>query len=55
MPALAVISAAMAVVSFKFLFSSPGRKNIRNSFIAVNFYTLLLISVLSLDKLINVF
>jgi len=55
MPFIVVISSAMAAVSFRFLFTSLNRKSIRNSFIAINFYTLLLISILSLDKLINVF
>lgn len=55
MPFIMIISLGMAAVSFRFLFSSLERKNIRTSFIAINFYTLLLISILSLDKLIKVF
>jgi protoheme IX farnesyltransferase len=55
LPFILIISAGMAVVSFRFLLGSLNRKNIRDSFIAVNFYTLMLISILSLDKLINLF
>ncbi|HJY63941.1 MAG TPA: heme o synthase [Ignavibacteria bacterium] len=55
LPFIVVISSLMAAVSFRFLFTTLSRKNIRYSFIAINFYTLMLISILSLDKLINVF
>jgi len=54
MPVIIIISIGMAAVSFRFLFSSLERKNIRASFLAINFYTLLLISILSIDKLIKV-
>jgi len=55
LPLILVISLGMIAISFRFLFMPLERKNIRNSFLAVNFYTLLLISILSLDKLIGVF
>lgn len=55
MPVIIFISIGMVAVSFRFLFSSLERKNIRASFLAINFYTLLLISILSIDKLIKVF
>jgi heme o synthase len=55
MPLIIIISLGMAAVSFRFLYSSLERKNIRASFLAINFYTLLLISILSIDKLIKVF
>lgn len=64
--ALSFISAWMIYVSVKFVrFKTENkdtkdsvlsdRKNIRNTFIAINFYTLLLITILSIDKLIKVF
>lgn len=52
---LAVISAWMFYVSVRFLRSTGERKEIRNTFIAINFYTLLLITILAADKLIKVF
>ncbi len=52
---LALISLWMIFVSFKFFRSEAERKDIRNTFIAINFYTLLLITILSFDKLIKVF
>lgn len=52
---LALISLWMVFVSFKFFRSWAERKDIRNTFIAINFYTLLLITILSFDKLIKVF
>ncbi|HEY3251775.1 MAG TPA: protoheme IX farnesyltransferase [Ignavibacteria bacterium] len=55
LPLIIMISLGMMAVSFRFLFLPLERKSIRNSFIAINFYTLLLISILSLDKLIKVF
>lgn len=55
MPVIIILSLAMVAVSFRFLFSQLERKNIRASFLAINFYTLLLISILSIDKLIKVF
>jgi protoheme IX farnesyltransferase len=55
MPVIIILSLGMVAVSFRFLFSSLERKNIRASFLAINFYTLLLISILSIDKLIKVF
>jgi heme O synthase-like polyprenyltransferase len=53
--ALCIISIWMIIVSIKFLRSKTERKEIRNTFIAINFYTLLLITILSIDKLIKVF
>src|SRR4030095_1425390 len=55
LPLIMVISLGMIAISFRFLFLPLERKTIRNSFIAVNFYTLLLISILSFDKLIKLF
>lgn len=52
---LAAISVWMVYVSVKFLLKVSGRIEIRNTFIAINFYTLLLITILSIDKLIKVF
>lgn len=52
--ALCLISVWMIFVSVKFLKSGTERKDIRNTFIAINFYTLLLITILSIDKLIKV-
>jgi protoheme IX farnesyltransferase len=54
-PAIVVISAGMAFLSFRFMFKKLERKSIMDSFIAVNFYTLILISILSIDKLIKLF
>jgi protoheme IX farnesyltransferase len=51
----AAVSVWMLWVSLKFLLSRTERKDIRNTFIAINFYTLLLITILSADKLIKVF
>lgn len=51
----AAVSAWMLLVSVKFLRGNSERKEIRNTFIAINFYTLLLITILSADKLIRVF
>lgn len=53
--ALVVISVWMIFVSAKFFHSPAERKDIRNTFIAINFYTLLLITILSFDKIIKVF
>lgn len=52
---LALVSAWMLWVSMKFYRSGAERKDIRNTFIAINFYTLILITILSIDKLIKVF
>ncbi len=52
---LCLISAWMIFVTLKFLKSKTERKDIRNTFIAINFFTLLLITILSIDKLIKVF
>lgn len=52
---LFIISAWMIWVSVKFVRSNAERKNIIKTFIAINFYTLLLISILSIDKLLKVF
>lgn len=53
--ALCLISVWMIITSVKFLRTKTERKSIRNTFIAINFYTLLLITILSIDKLIKVF
>ncbi len=53
--ALGIISVWMTIVSIKFFRSNAERIDIRNTFIAINFYTLLLITILSFDKLIKVF
>lgn len=52
---LCVISIWMIYVSIKFLRTETERKSIRNTFIAINFFTLFLITILSIDKLIKVF
>jgi len=52
---LCVISVWMLAVTFRFLRSQAERKDIRNTFLAINFFTLLLITILSIDKLIKVF
>ena len=52
---LILISVWMAFVSIKFFRSNAERNDIRNTFVSINFYTLLLITVLSIDKLIKVF
>ncbi len=52
---LCVISVWMIYVSIRFLRTETERKSIRNTFIAINFFTLLLITILSIDKLIKVF
>ena len=52
---LCIISVWMLVVSVNFVRKKTERKDIRNTFIAINFYTLLLITILSIDKLIKVF
>lgn len=51
---LCAISLWMIYVSVNFLRSQTERKSIRNTFIAINFFTLLLITILSIDKLIKV-
>lgn len=52
---LCIISIWMIIVSLRFLKTETERKSVRNTFIAINFYTLLLITILSIDKLIKVF
>ena len=52
---LCAISVWMLAVTFRFLRSQAERKDIRNTFLAINFFTLLLITILSIDKLIKVF
>jgi heme o synthase len=52
---LSLISVLMIVISFMFMAGDAGKKSVRNTFIAINFYTLFLISILSIDKLIKVF
>lgn len=51
---LAAISVWMIITAIKFLYSDNGRKPIINSFIKINFYTLVLITVLSLDKFFKI-
>jgi protoheme IX farnesyltransferase len=53
--ALGIISVWMVLASVKFFRSEAERKDIRNTFISINFYTLLLITILSFDKIIKVF
>lgn len=50
---LTLASLWMIYVSFRFLYSEGSRKPVIGSFIKINFYTLFLITVLSLDKLIK--
>ena len=50
---LTIGSAWMIYVSVKFLYSTGSRKPVIASFIKINFYTLFLITVLSIDKLIK--
>ena len=50
---LTIGSVWMIYVSIKFLYSTGSRKPVIGSFIKINFYTLFLITVLSLDKLIK--
>lgn len=52
---LVAISAWMIWVSVKFYRTEGERKQIRDTFIGINFYTLLLITILIADKLIKVF
>jgi heme O synthase-like polyprenyltransferase len=56
---LALASVWMLWVSMKFYrgsgHSGAERNAVRNTFIAINFYTLILITILSIDKLIKVF
>lgn len=51
---LGIISFWMIIISFKFLKSRAESKDIRNTFVAINFYTLLLITILSIDKIIKI-
>jgi protoheme IX farnesyltransferase len=53
--ALGIISVWMILASVKFFRSEAERTDIRNTFISINFYTLLLITILSFDKIIKVF
>src|SRR4030095_8892127 len=52
---LALASVWMLWVSMRFYRSDGERGSVRNTFIAINFYTLILITILSIDKLIKVF
>jgi len=52
---ITALSAWMIYVSVKFFRSGAERKQIRDTFISINFYTLLLITILTADKLIRVF
>jgi protoheme IX farnesyltransferase len=52
---IVAISLWMVYVSAKFYKSSGERISVRNTFISINFYTLLLITILAADKLIKVF
>jgi len=54
-PIIIIVSAIMAAAAFRFMFTGLSKKSIMNSFMAINFYTLILISILSIDKLIKVF
>lgn len=54
-PLIIIVSAVMAAAAFRFMFTGLSKKSIMTSFMAINFYTLILISILSLDKLIRVF
>ena len=49
---LFIISGWMIYISVVFMRSDAGRKQVVNSFLSINFYTLLLITILSLDKFI---
>jgi len=49
------ISAWMIYLSVKFFRSRAERKDIRNTFIGINFYTLMLITILCVDKILWVF
>ncbi len=50
---LLTASVVLAISSYKFTKSELSNKNITNSFIGINVYTLIFITLLSLDKLIN--
>lgn len=50
---LLTASVGLAISSYKFTKSELSNKNITNSFIGINVYTLIFITLLSLDKLIN--
>lgn len=50
---LFIISGWMIYISVLFIRSDAGRKQIVNSFVSINFYTLLLITILSLDKFLR--
>lgn len=52
---ITALSGWMIYVSVKFIRSGAERKQIRDTFISINFYTLLLITILTADKLIRVF
>jgi protoheme IX farnesyltransferase len=52
---MAVLSGWMVFVSVRFFRSNGEKKQIRDTFIGINFYTLLLITILTADKLIRVF
>jgi protoheme IX farnesyltransferase len=52
---ITALSGWMIYVSVKFFRSDAERKQIRDTFISINFYTLLLITILTADKLIRVF
>lgn len=49
------ISAWMIYLSVRFFRSQAERKDIRNTFIGINFYTLMLITILCVDKIVRVF
>ena len=52
--AIVLSSIWMIVAAVRFLFADESRKPVINSFIRINFYTLLLITILSLDKFFKI-
>jgi protoheme IX farnesyltransferase len=52
---LTAVSAWMIWISVKFFRSGAEKKEIRDTFISINFYTLALITILTADKLIKMF
>lgn len=52
---IGVISVWMVYLSIKFFRSTAERKQIRDTFIGINFYTMLLITILIADKLVKAF
>lgn len=52
---LLIISGLMIYNAVLFIRSDAGRKRIISSFVSINFYTLLLIAILSIDKFVKIF